>query len=161
MKEVAEFGRLADDRKDGLIRMEKLSKMIPMALYSFVGMVSLAMALKGLFANRFLPFQEKAAGRRWNEIDASLRPLMLFFLRISGLGFLMVSILLLVCPVVNYFIPNGFFKYAAPGIALIFCSGLFFINYSLRQSTKADTPWKGSLFAMAAVSAGILLSVFN
>ena len=67
----------------------------------------------------------------------------------------------MVCPIVNYFIPNIFYKYAVPVIALIYCTGLLINNYYLYKNTKADTPWKGSLYAMFVILAGIIISIFN
>lgn len=137
-----------------------MKEIIPVALYFIVGIISLVMAVKALFSNKFLPFHEKAAGKQWNEIDNSLKLLILSFLRLIGLGFLIVSILLIVCPIANYFTPNKFYKYSIPVIALIFCIGLFVTNYLLYKNTKANTPWKGSLYAMVIIIAGIIISIF-
>jgi uncharacterized membrane protein HdeD (DUF308 family) len=82
-------------------------------------------------------------------------------MRLAGLGFLIIAILLLAFPVINYFIPNDFYKYSIPIVALIFCTGLFAINYSLYKKTKAETPWKGSLYAMVAIIAGIIISALT
>lgn len=119
------------------------------------------MAFKSLFSIKYLPFHEKAAGKLWNEIDHPLQLVILSILRLGGLGFLAISILLIVCPLVDFFIPNIFYKYFIPIIALIYCTGLFFNNYNLYRNTRADAPWKGSLYAMFAVIAGIIISIFN
>jgi hypothetical protein len=141
--------------------MKESISFIPVFLYFVVGMISLVMAFKCLFSNKLLPFHEKAAGKPWNEIENSLKPVIISMLRISGLGFLIISILLIVFPVVNYVHQNEFCKYSVPGLALLYCTGLFVINYSLYKSTKAETPWKGSLYAMVAIIAGIIVSIFN
>jgi len=141
--------------------MNEILKIIPIVLYLSVGMVCLVMAFKCLFANKFLPFHEKAVGKRWDELENPLKLVILSFLRLAGLGFLIISILLIVCPIVNYFIPNMFYKYAVPAMALLFCTGLFINNYCLYKNTKADTPWKGSLYAMFVIMAGIIISIFN
>jgi hypothetical protein len=140
--------------------MIEILKIIPVVLYLLVGMVSLVMAFKSLFSTKFLPFHEKAAGKLWDEIENPLKLVILSLLRLAGLGFLMISILLIVCPLVNYFIPNTFYKYSIPVIALIFCTGLFANNYYLYKKTKADTPWKRSLYAMFVIIAGIIISIF-
>jgi hypothetical protein len=67
----------------------------------------------------------------------------------------------LVFPVVNYYNPNIFYKYSIPVLALIYCTGLFIFNFILHIKTKAETPWKGSLYAMLALIAGIIISIFN
>jgi phosphoglycerol transferase MdoB-like AlkP superfamily enzyme len=82
-------------------------------------------------------------------------------MRLAGLGFLVISILLLVFPIINYCTPSDFYKYSIPIVALIFCTGLLVINYSLYKKTKADAPWKGSLYAMVAIIAGIIISILS
>ncbi len=141
--------------------MNGILKISPILLYMIVGVISMVMAVKNLFSTKFLPFHEKAANKPWDEIDNPLKQVILTLLRLAGLGFLIISILLLVFPIMNYFIPNNFYKYSIPVIALIYCTGLFAINYSLYRKTKADTPWKGSLYAMLAIIAGIIISILN
>jgi hypothetical protein len=141
--------------------MRELLKIIPILLYAFVGVISMVMAIKNLFSTRFLPFHEKAANKPWNEIDNSLKQIILSLLRLIGLGFLIISILLLAFPIINYFIPNEFYKYSIPFVAFIYCTGLFIFNYSLYKRTKADTPWKGSLYAMFAIITGMIISILN
>lgn len=141
--------------------MKEILKIIPILLYLIVGVISMVMAVKSLFSTKFLPFHEKAASKRWDEIDNPLKLVILTFMRLAGLGFLIISILLLVFPVINYFIPNNFYGYSIPIVALIYCTGLFVINYLLNKKTKADTPWKGSLYAMLAIIVGIIISILN
>lgn len=127
----------------------------------FVGVISMIMAFKNLFSNKFLPFLEKAANKRWDEIDNPLKLVILSLLRLAGLGFLIIAILLLAFPIVSYFIPNNFYNYSIPIVALIYCTGLFVTNYLLYKKTKADTPWKGSLYAMLAIITGIIISILS
>jgi len=141
--------------------MDRIIDIIPILLYMIIGVISMVMAFKNLFSTRFLPFHEKAANKQWDEIDTSLKLVILSLLRLAGMGFLIVSVLLLVFPIINYFNPNNFYKYSIPLIASIYCTGLFIFNYSLYRNTKAETPWKGSLYAMLAVIAGIIISILS
>lgn len=141
--------------------MREILKISPILLYMIVGVISMVMAVKNLLSTKFLPFHEKAANKPWDEIDNPLKQVILTLLRLAGLGFLIIAILLLVFPIVNYFIPNNFYKYSIPVIALIYSTGLFIINYLLYRNTKADTPWKGSLLAMLAIIAGIIMTIIN
>lgn len=134
-------------------------KIIQVLLDIFVGIISMIMAHKNLFSDKFLPFHEKVANKKWEDIDSSLKLVLLTFMRLTGLGFLIVSILLLVFPVINYFVQNRFYEYSIPVLALIFCLGLFIINYSLYRKTKVDTPWKGSLYAVFLIFVGIIISI--
>ena len=141
--------------------MNPLLKIIPILLYMIVGVISMVMAVKSLFSSKFLPFHEKAANKPWDEIDSTLKTIILTLLRLTGVGFLIISILLMVFPIINYFISNKFYKYSIPVVALIYCTGLFVINYLFYKKTKADTPWKGSLYAMLAIITGIIISILS
>jgi hypothetical protein len=140
--------------------MKEILKILPVVLYFFVGLICSVMAFKCLRAKKFLPFHEKAVGKQWKEIDNSFKLVFLSLLRLAGLGFLTISILLIVFPTVNFVYPNTFYKYSIPGIALVYCAGLFLINYRLREKTGVDTPWKESLYAMVVLIAGIIVSLF-
>lgn len=141
--------------------MKEILKIIPVILYFIVGVISLVMAFKGLFSGIYLPFHEKAANKPWNKIEKPLQLVILLLLRITGLGFLITGILLIVCPLVNYFNPNPFYKYSIPVLALIFCIGLFINNYNLYKKIKAETPWKGALMVILIIIIGIIISIFN
>ena len=119
------------------------------------------MAFKGLFSKKFLSFHEEVTGKKWNEIENRLKILILSLLKLMGLGFLIVSILLIIFPIVNYFSPNEFYQYFIPATALVYCAGLFSVNYSLYKTTKVDTPWKGSLYAMIILKLGIIISILT
>jgi len=54
----------------------------------------MVMAFKSLFSDRFFPFHEKAVNRQWDEIEKPLRLVILTFMRLTGLGFLIISILI-------------------------------------------------------------------
>lgn len=141
--------------------MKEIIIIVPIALYFIVGVIGLFMAFKNILANKYLPFHEEAAGKSWNEIEDPLKIIILSFMRISALGFLIISVLLMVCPVVNLFIPNTFYKYSIPVLALIYSLGLLIINYILYKKTNADTPWKGSLYTTFMILSGIIISIFH
>ena len=138
--------------------MSEVVKIVPLALYLFIGAISLLMAVKLLLSKKYLPFHEEASGKPWEEIDGNLRHLILSLMKVSGLGFLIVSILLFIFPVYNYFRPHIFIKYAVPLIALLFCTGLFVTSFILFKQTNAKTPWKKSLIALAVLLLAIILS---
>jgi hypothetical protein len=138
--------------------MNELLKIAPVVLYLFTGVISLIMALKSIFSKKFLPFHEMAYGRPWEDIEKNLQYVIITLLKISGLGFLTVALLLLSFPIFNYFIPNLYCKYAIPLIALLFCTGLFIFNIKLFKKTKAHTPWKNSLYVMIVIIIGIIIS---
>jgi hypothetical protein len=141
--------------------MKEMFRIMPIVLYFIVGIICLVMSFKSFSSDKFLSFHEKAAGKTWNEIEDPLKFVILSLLRLGGLGFLIVSVLLMVCSIANYFIPNVFYKYSIPIIALIYSIGLFINNYLLYKNTKANTPWKGSLYASFVIIIGIIISIFS
>jgi hypothetical protein len=140
--------------------MNGVLKIIPIVLYCIVGIICLYMAFKNILAKKYLPFHEKAAGRLWDDIEEPMKLVILTFMRLSALGFLIISILLIVYPVVNLFIQNIFYQYSIPVLALIYSAGLFIINFSLYKKTNVETPWKGSLYASFIILCGIIISMF-
>jgi hypothetical protein len=141
--------------------MKDILNIIPVVLYGLVGVVSLVMAYKNLHSERFLPFVEKAAGKQWVEVEELEKIIILFLMRITGMGFVVVSVLLVVFPTVNYFYPNIFYKYAIPLLALIYCTGLFLFSYRLHKITGTDTPWKKSMFAIGVLLIGMIVSMIS
>ena len=139
--------------------MKEILNIISSVLYFLAGIICLLMAYKSMSAKRYLPFHEQAAGKSWESIDKPLQYVIITILRISGLGFLVVFLLLTIFPVVNYFKPYAFIKYSIPIISFLFCFGLFIFNYKLFRKTNARTPWKGSLIAMFIILLCFVMSV--
>jgi hypothetical protein len=135
-------------------------EIIPIIIYAFVGIISLIMAYKSLFSKRFILFHEKAAATTMDKLEKPLQSVILALMRVSGLGFLVTALLLLIFPMVNYFAPDEFVKYSIPLISLIFSTGLFLINYNLHKQTKSATPWLGAIYAMICIIIGLIISSF-
>jgi len=136
-----------------------MSQIISIALYFLTGIICLLMAIKTLFAERLLPFHEQASGISWDKLDKPLQTVILTVIHISGLGFLVVFLLLTIFPAVNYFVHDNFVTYSIPVISMIFCLGLFIFNYSLYKKTKAKTPWQGSLIALFTILISLIISL--
>jgi hypothetical protein len=139
--------------------MNTVFSIVSIVLYFIVGIISMIMAFKTLTAKKFLPFHEQATGKSWKDLGKPMQAVMLTLIRLSGLGFLVTALLLLVFPIVNYFLANVFVKFAVPALAFLFCAGLFVFNYSLYRKTKAETPWSGSIVTMAVIVAGFVFSL--
>ena len=117
------------------------------------------MAVKSLSSKTFLPFHQQASGKKWEDIDRNLQDVIIALLKISGLSFLVVSILLLSFPIFYYFTSDPYVKYVIPAVAFLFCTGLFVINFDLYKKTNAETPWKNSLYVMVVIIIGIVISI--
>ena len=129
-------------------------------LFMLVGIISLGMAFKSIFSDKFLPFHAATTSQAWEAIDQGLQAVIITLLRVSGLGFLVVGLQLTIGPVVNYFSPSPILKFASPALSLLFCVGLLVFNYQLHIRANVRTPWKGSLYSVIAIALGIVLSVF-
>ena len=138
-----------------------ISKIFPLFLYLLVGIVSLMMAYKSIFSTRFLPFHEQAAGKSWENIDPGVQTVIRALMKVSGLGFLTVALLLLILPIINYFDHESLSQYLLPVIAFLYSLGLFFVNHQLAVQTKAKTPWKDSFYAAVFIGIGMVLSFFQ
>ncbi len=139
--------------------MKIIINLISIALYLSVGIISFKMAISNLFASEYLGFHKNVTKKTWTDIDQSMQYVVIFLMRLTGLGFLMTSILLTVFPIVNYFTPSFIGTYLTPLVALVFCFGLFVSNYSLHKKAAASTPWQASLIASGMILASLLLSV--
>jgi len=112
-----------------------------------------------MMAKKFLPFHQEAAGKSWEEIDEPVQNVIITILRISGLGFFMVFLLMTVFPIVNFYKNDLFIKFMIPVMSILFCTGLFIFNLILFRKTKARTPWKGSLMILIALLICLILSI--
>ena len=141
--------------------MKEILRILPVVLYMLVGFISVVMALKNFSSKKFLPFYEQASGKHWEDIDDPVKIIILSLMKLVGLGFLTQAILMTVFPLVNYFSPDPVNGILIPAVAFLFCTGLFAVNFSLFKKTKAETPWKGSLYAMVILLIGMIVSTFN
>jgi uncharacterized membrane protein YidH (DUF202 family) len=134
-------------------------KTVPIILYFIVGVVSLVMAQKSLFSKGFISFHEEAAGMPLMKLDQSVQNVILGLMRTTGLGFLVVGMLLLVFPVINYFKSEKIIGLGIPIVCGVYCFGLFLANYQLHKKSGKETPWKGSLIAVVIIVVGIIISI--
>ena len=130
-------------------------------LYACVAIISVFMASKALGARKLLPFQQVAAGKPWDEIDAGLQTVVISLLRLSGLGFLVVGAQMCMVAVAGIFQRDLVVSVVLPVLSLAFCAGLCLVNLRLHRQTGAKTPWKGSLYAAIAVAIGLVLSIIG
>jgi hypothetical protein len=137
-----------------------LLKIIPGIIYMFIGAFSLVMAWKCLSAKKFLPFHEEASGEEWSKIGNNLQVVILALLKISGLGFTVISLLLMTFTILDFFHHDIYTAFVVPSISLVFCFGLFLINFNLYKKTKAGTPWKMALTVTFALTICLVLSAF-
>jgi len=141
--------------------MTSLLPLIPICLYMVVGIVSAVMAFKSLTWRTFLPFHERAAGLPWDSLGAGGQAVVLALMRVSGLGFLVVALLLVVFPVVTYGDQGLFMRFAVPSVALLYCVGLLVINFRLSAKTGVTTPWKGALYAALLLLVGMTMAAIQ
>ncbi len=141
--------------------MRIILDLISIALYLAVGMISFKMAINNLFAKEYLGFHKDVTKKNWEQVDQSMQYVIIFLMRLTGLGFLMMAILLTVFPIVNFISPSFVGTYLTPLVALVFCFGLFVSNYSLYKKAAANTPWHASLVASGLILTGVIISIAN
>jgi hypothetical protein len=125
-------------------------------LFGLVGVVALMMARRGLTAKSLLPFHQAAAGRPWAELSPGEKSVATALTRALGLGFLAAGLSLLISSVTAV-AHQDVATYALAAIALVFCGGLALINRRLHLDAFVDTPWKQSLYAVAAIVGALAL----
>jgi hypothetical protein len=133
--------------------------LVSTGLYAVVGVTSLVMALKSFRASEFLPFHAAAAGQRWETVGDGLKAVVVALLRVSGLGFLIAGLQLIVVSVAINMRPDPVVAFVLPSLSLLFCVGLCAVNYQLFSRTGARTPWRGSLYAAVAIVVALGLSL--
>jgi hypothetical protein len=116
-----------------------------------VGLVSLVMARKNLGSRGFLPFHEQVLGRPWDDVDHGPQLLVGSLMKLAGLGFGVVGLQLLAVPLIGVLADLPLLGFVAALEGLLYCVGLFAVNYRLFSATGAHTPWRGSLYASVAL----------
>jgi len=136
--------------------MHAILQVIASVLFLVVGLISLLMARKSLFASTRLPFHEKAAGIPWDSLPAGVRSVYHALLQSNGLGFLVAGILTIGLGALELADRATRITILGSPLPIIFCAGLARINYRLSRETGVRTPWKGSLYAAAAILIALL-----
>jgi hypothetical protein len=119
------------------------------------------MAYTTMFAKRYLPFHQQGAGMKWEEHSPNLQATILILVKLSGLGFLVVGLMLIVLPILNSFDHSLVLAVSVPTLALVFCAGLVYFNFQLHKKTKADTPWQSAIAAIALIFVAAVLSLLG
>ena len=125
-------------------------------LFGAVGVVALTMAWRALTAKRLLPFHQAATGRPWTELSTGQQSVATALTHSLGLGFLAAGLAPLVACVTDV-AHQDVATYGLAAIGLVFCAGLALINRRLHLDTSVGTPWKQSLYAVAAILVALAL----
>lgn len=137
----------------------ELKDIISSIIYLIVGLISLKMAWKNMSSKRLISFNEKISNTPWDEVDENLRRVILSMMKIIGVGFLIVGMMLFMEPIVLYFTSSLYMRSILPILSITFSFGLLFINYNLQQKTDRNTPWKLSLVSVIMLITGLILSI--
>jgi hypothetical protein len=126
---------------------------------AILGIICLFMAYTTIRAKKFLLFHEEAVGKKWEELESGMQETILALVHLSGLGFLLVGLLLAVVSLFGYFRGDTLIIIIIPILSILFCALLFKFNYGLNKETKANTPWRGTLIASGAIILGFVSSL--
>jgi len=140
---------------------DPLVRLLPAALSLPLALVSLRMAVKGLSSATWFPFHEAAAGTTWKGLSPPLRSLLLFQVRLVGLGFLVQFLLLATLPIHLAWRPDPLVGGVVLGIGTVYCIGLGVLTRRLHRETGAATPWKGSFAAAGVLALATVLAALS
>ena len=82
-------------------------------------------------------------------------------MKMAGIGILCLSVLIITYPFLVFSYDSIIIKYLVPIISLIFWTGTLWITFKVHKKTKANTPWKGSLFSIILIAIAILISILH
>jgi hypothetical protein len=135
------------------------TRLVAAAIASAVALVGFRMAWKGLSARRWLPFHERAAGAAWESLPPRQQAVVLFAVRMVGLGFLVLALVLAggVALVVRGGGRAGPVGAFAVGAASALGTGVF--AHRLHHETGATTPWRGAFGAALALAVAAMLAL--
>jgi hypothetical protein len=131
---------------------------VSMVLFTLVAYIAATMAWKGLTAKGLLPFHQAASRRGGGTLTPSEQSVAVALTRSVGLGFAVVTLSLLAA-VAGEAAGQLWTMAAGAVVALAFCSGLAVINRRLSRETGVGTPWKQSLYAVAAIVIALALGM--
>lgn len=134
-------------------------RLVSLALSLLVSLVSLRMAVKGLFAREWLPFHGAAAGVGWDSLAPRVQRLLVFLVRMAGLGFLALFLLLASIPTYLFWHPDRLVGLATLGVGATYCAGLGVLTHRLHHDAGVRTPWRESFLAAGALALAALLSI--
>jgi hypothetical protein len=131
---------------------------VSMVVFALVAFVASTMAWKGLTAKGLLPFHQAATGRGADTLTPSEQSVAVALTRSLGLGFAAVTLSLLAA-VAAEATRQRWTMVSGAAVALAFCGGLAVINRQLARASGVGTPWKESLYAVAAIAIGLALGM--
>jgi len=125
-----------------------------------VALMTLSVGIRFLTAKEYFSYHKAIVGKEWNEIDASIRMVLLAVFKMTASGIIVISFVLF------YSVGKGIFinentlmdKVIPPSLCLLFWVGSFLTTFSVHKKTNANTPWKGSLLCLILLSICIIFS---
>jgi hypothetical protein len=135
----------------------EILKIVYSGIFLSVGAITLGVSLKFLLSQEFFSYHAEAAGLKWNEVSKPLQTVILAIMKMAGLGTLCLSITVILYSIL-IFSNNSVLKYIIPPVSLLFWSGTGGVTFAVYKKTKANTPWKGSLFCVVLIIVAIIIS---
>jgi hypothetical protein len=121
--------------------------------------VALVVGCRYLFAREFLDYHQYLIGKSWQELEGSIKTIILTIYKIAGLGLICLGLILFYYTIELHFKTGftGINRFQIPIINVIFWSGYFFISFKIHKATRANTPWKTALLALILLIIGLTL----
>ncbi len=136
----------------------KLIQIFYKTIYFLTGIVSLVVGLWFLTAKQFFYYHAQATGLKWEQIDQKLQLIILALMKVGGVGYIALSLFLIIFTITGDFEKNRVLKISIPVITIFFYCGIFVITFYVYMLTKANTPWNLSLIEIIMLFIAMILS---
>ena len=133
----------------------KLRKKAAGLSYGITAVVSLILGSVYLFKQSFMPYHADAIEKSWNAVEAANQVLISALMTVAGGGWFTVGgviLLLLAFPFRN---DRRWALYAIPAIILLFYLPNLWATLTVLQTTPANPPWQGNVFACMSAILGL------
>ena len=130
----------------------KALKIIIIICYLLVAAAGFMFVYQYLFRGEFMPYHAVAVGMEWEEVDPAFQVLILALMRVSGGGWLAVSVGLVIFSVLSYRKSNYKTDLSASLLGWSVLGPTLYATLFVRANSPATPPWY-----IAAIAIGILM----
>ena len=132
---------------------------ISYALGLSVALMTLSVGIRFLTAKEYFSYHKTIVGKEWDEIDESIRMVLLAVFKMTASGIIVISFVLFYSEGKGIFINENTLidKIILPSLCLLFWVGSFLTTFIIHRKTNANTPWKGSMLCLILLFISIVL----
>ncbi|WP_157884815.1 hypothetical protein [Halorubrum aethiopicum] len=132
----------------------KLRKRAAALSYGMTAVVSLILGGVYLFKQSFMPYHADVIGKSWNVVEAANQVLISALMTVAGGGWFTVGVVLVLLLVFPFRNDRKWVLYAIPMTILLFYLPNLWATLTVLQTTPANPPWQGNVFACLSAIIG-------